>query len=126
MLRALASFCKANLPTGESTDMSQFVICATPGDYEKPRPAVVVQSDLFNPTHASITLCPITSDLQTAPLFRLNLSSSAGNGLKKPSQIMIDKINSQPLKRIGSVIGRLSADQMRAVDAALRLWMGLP
>lgn len=102
------------------------VTCAAPGDYGKPRPAVVVQSDLFNPTHASITLCPITSNLQTVPLFRLNLSPSADNGLKKPSQIMIDKINSQPSKRIGSVIGRLSADQMRAVDAALRLWMGLP
>ncbi|MBI2313189.1 MAG: type II toxin-antitoxin system PemK/MazF family toxin [Betaproteobacteria bacterium] len=101
------------------------VICAAPGDYGKPRPAVVVQSDLFNPTHASITLCPITGDLQAAPLFRLNLSPSADSGLKKPSQIMIDKINSQPLKRVGSVIGRLSVDQMRAVDAALRLWLGL-
>ena len=31
------------------------VICVLSGDYGKPRPAVVVQSDLFNPTHASIT-----------------------------------------------------------------------
>lgn len=37
------------------------VIAVTPGDYGKPRSATVVQSDLFNPTHASITLCPITS-----------------------------------------------------------------
>ena len=39
------------------------VLCAAPGNYGKPRPAIVVQSDLFNPTHSSITLCPVTSDL---------------------------------------------------------------
>jgi mRNA interferase MazF len=30
------------------------VICAGPGDYGKPRPAVVVKSDLFNRTHSSV------------------------------------------------------------------------
>lgn len=50
------------------------VVVAARGAYTgKPRPAVVVQSDLFNPTHASITLCPITSDCVDAPLFRLAL-----------------------------------------------------
>ena len=39
------------------------VVVAAPGAYTgKPRPAVVVQSDLFNPTHASLTICPITSE----------------------------------------------------------------
>ena len=102
------------------------VLCASPGDYGKPRPAVVVQSDLFNLTHASISLCPITSDLQPAPLFRIDLAPDTENGLKKPSQIMIDKVNSQPLKRIGGVIGHLQPEQMRTVNAALRLWLGLP
>lgn len=36
------------------------VICALSSDYEKPRHAVVVQSDLFNATHASITICTKT------------------------------------------------------------------
>lgn len=27
------------------------VVCVSQGDYGKPRPAIVVQSDLFNPTH---------------------------------------------------------------------------
>lgn len=35
----------------------EIVVCVLSGDYGKPRPAVVVQSDLFNPTHASITNC---------------------------------------------------------------------
>ena len=57
------------------------VIAVTPGDYGKPRPAAVVQSDIFNPTHASITLCPITSHLVDAPLFRLSLQPTTENGL---------------------------------------------
>ena|ERR687887_76830 len=68
------------------------VIAVTPGDSGKPQPAAVVQSDIFNPTHASITLCPITSHLVDAPLFRLNLQPTAENGLGVSSQIMVDKI----------------------------------
>ncbi|MGH2523293.1 MAG: type II toxin-antitoxin system PemK/MazF family toxin [Anaerolineales bacterium] len=64
----------------------------TPGDYGKPRPATVAQSDLFNPTHASFTLCPITSQLVDASLLRLGLQPSAENGLEVPSQIMVDKV----------------------------------
>lgn len=101
------------------------VLCAAPGDYGKPRPAVVVQSDLFNPTHASVTLCPITSELVAAPLFRLDVAPTSENGLRKRSQIMVDKLTSQPLKRIGDVVGRLSVSQMNDLDRALKLWLGL-
>jgi mRNA interferase MazF len=53
---------------------SAIVVAAARGAYTgKPRPALVVQSDLFNPTHASVTICPITSDCVDAPLFRLTL-----------------------------------------------------
>jgi mRNA interferase MazF len=50
------------------------VVVAAKGPYTgKPRPALVVQSDLFNPTHSSVTICPITSDCVDAPLFRIPL-----------------------------------------------------
>jgi mRNA interferase MazF len=46
------------------------VVVAARGAYTgKPRPALVVQSELFNPTHSSVTLCPITSDCVDAPCF---------------------------------------------------------
>src|ERR1017187_6373104 len=57
------------------------VVCAAPGDYGKPRPAVVVQSDLFNGTHASVVVCLITSHLEDAPLFRIPIA--AGIGMRK-------------------------------------------
>lgn len=66
------------------------VTCALSGDYGKPRPAVVVQSDLFNKTHASVTLCPITSDLVDTPLFRILLLPNKPTGLISVSQIMLE------------------------------------
>lgn len=100
------------------------VLVAAKGDYSgKPRPALVVQSDLFNPTHASLTLCLITSDLKHAPLLRLPLAPSDGNGLKKASQIMVDKIYSAKRQSIDRKIGVLSKEDMMRVDAALKLWL---
>jgi mRNA interferase MazF len=101
------------------------VIAAAPGDYGKPRPAVVVQSDLFNSTHASIVLCPITSLVIDAPLFRLSITPSASNGMKTESQVMIDKVMALKRERIRRRVGRLTAAEMRAVEQSLRLWLGL-
>jgi mRNA interferase MazF len=77
------------------------IVCVSNGDYGKPRPAVVVQSNLFNATHASITVCPITTHIIEAPLFRLLISPSQENGLKQISQVMIDKITSIHVAEFG-------------------------
>lgn len=59
------------------------VIVAARGPYTgKPRPAVVVQADLFTPTHASVTVCPITSDCVDAPLFRVTLPPGSRTGYR--------------------------------------------
>lgn len=101
------------------------VVAVFPKDHGKPRPAVVVQSDLFNAEHPSITLCPITSELRAMPIFRLSVSPDAKNGLTKRSQIMVDKIITVSTKRLGKVIGKLDTDDMPTLDRALRLWLGL-
>jgi mRNA interferase MazF len=101
------------------------VISSAPGDYGKPRPALVVQSDLFNPTHASIVICPITTHLVDAPLFRLPLKPSAANSLKAESQIMIDKVMAVKRERIGKRIGAVTPQDMARVDLALRTWLDL-
>jgi len=100
------------------------VICALAGDYGKPRPAVVVQSDLFNPTHASITVCPVTSHLIDAPLFRLPLPANSKTGLEKVSQIMVDKMVAIRSDRINRKIGALNAKQEASLGKAMKLWLG--
>jgi mRNA interferase MazF len=100
------------------------VVCVLAGDYGKPRPAVVVQSNLFNPTHASITVCPVTSDKSQAPLFRLPLRAGR-HGLRQASWIMIDKVTSIRRERVSRKIGALDASEISSLDVSLQRWLSL-
>jgi len=82
------------------------VIVSAPGDYGKPRPAVVIQSDKLQ-SMDSILVSLITSTLVEAPLFRLSLEPSEKNGLKQKSQIMVDKITAMSRAKYALVIGHL-------------------
>lgn len=101
------------------------VVVDMPGDYGKPRPALVVQSDLFNDTHASITVVPVTSTIVDTPLFRVTVEPSRRNGLRLVSQIMVDKVTTVRRQRLGQTIGRLDEDIMLRVSRALALWFGI-
>ena len=101
------------------------VIAVITGDYGKPRPAVVVQSDLFNSTHPSIVICPITSHFVESPLFRLTVSPDTSNGLRTESQIMVDRLVALRADRIRKRIGTLRPSELRDLDRALRVWLAL-
>src|SRR5256885_6050691 len=68
----------------------EVVTVVVPGAYGKPRPALIIQSDLFD-EHPSVTILPITSELRDTPLFRITVTSTPENGLLKTSQVMEDK-----------------------------------
>jgi mRNA interferase MazF len=99
------------------------VTVALQGAYGKPRPALVIQSDLFD-THPSITVLPVTSELRDAPLFRIRVEPSGGNGLRQASDVMVDKPQSVPRDKVGEPIGSLSDDTMLRVNRALALFLG--
>jgi|SRR5882724_7630825 len=101
------------------------VVVALSGDYGKPRPALVVQSDLFNETHASITLAPVTSIIVDGPLFRLTLEPSSGTGLRSVSQIMVDKVTTVKRDKVDRMIGRVSDETLLRVNRAIAFWFGL-
>jgi mRNA interferase MazF len=95
----------------------------TPGSYGKPRPAVIIQSDLFN-QHPSISVLPLSSELRNAPLFRVRIEPTAMNGLDKTSEVMVDKIQTIPIEKIGGEIGRASDEEMLAINRALAIFLG--
>ncbi len=102
------------------------VVVAAKGRYTgKPRPALVIQSDLFNPTHASVTICPITTDVVDAALFRVTLPPGERTGLASASQVMADKIVSVPRSAISRTIGQCDNEELGAVADALRRWLDL-
>ena len=101
------------------------VVVAASGDYGKPRPAIVVQTDAFPGTHASVVLCQLTSDVVDAPDFRITVDPSEENGLRILSQVMADKPVTVRRARIGQIVGRLSDRDIGRLNIALAFVMGL-
>lgn len=100
------------------------VMAAPPGNYGKPRPVLVVQADAYRAL-PSVTVLPLTSHLECAPLIRLAIEPSAENGLQKPSQVMIDKAVTLPRSRVGQRIGQADPGTLQAVNVALARFLGL-
>jgi mRNA interferase MazF len=98
------------------------VVVSLPGDYGKPRPALVIQSDLFA-EHPSVTVFPITSHLVEAPLLRVSIGPESG--VERVSQIQIDKAQTPRRERLGPVIGRIDNATLAAVNQALAVFLGL-
>lgn len=95
------------------------------GDYAgKPRPAVIVQSDLFDAT-LSITVCPITTTLVPAEPARFPVAPSATNGLQSTSHVMVDKILTLPKSKVGRRIGRLDPADLARLNQHIALFLGL-
>jgi mRNA interferase MazF len=67
------------------------VTAVLPSELGKPRPVLILQSDYFADLE-SVTVIPLTSVIKDAPLLRLTIEPSELTGLRKPSQLMIDKI----------------------------------
>jgi mRNA interferase MazF len=101
------------------------VTVAATGDYGKPRPAVIVQTDALPAAHASVVVCQVTSDCSDAPDFRVTIDPSGGNGLRVKSQVMADKPVTIRRERIGRQIGHLDDKDVARLNIALALVMGL-
>jgi mRNA interferase MazF len=80
------------------------VVVGATGDYGKPRPAVIVQTDAFPETHISVVVCQMTSEVTEASDFRVTIDPSERNGLRTRSQIMADK--PVTVRRVGRTVDR--------------------
>ncbi len=101
------------------------VTIAIQGDFGKPRPALILQSDVFNDIHETVTIALLSSALIQAPIFRLNVTPNEKNGLTKECQIQIDKIMTVRKTRIGAIFGQLDEAVLVRTNRAFALWLGL-
>ena len=92
----------------------------------KPRPAVIVQDDLFDAT-SSVTVAPMTSTLLDAPLMRIRISGGDGrlSGLDHDSEVMIDKLTTVRRSNVHARVGRLTAEQLVEIERAMMAFLGL-
>jgi len=136
----------------------ELVTVAMSGDFGKPRPALVVQSDLFEET-GTVTVLLLSGTLEQfpksvqrfsdkncgenkqleqisdsieshsalvdAPLIRLTIQPTQGNGLRKPSQVQIDKAMSVKRDKLGSPFGCLDDETMLSVTRSLAVFLGI-
>jgi mRNA interferase MazF len=93
-------------------------------DAGKPRPVVIVQDNRFD-ANDSIVVCPMTTDPTPAPIFRLPIQPSAKSGLRAPCRMMVDKLTAVPRKRLGRLVGSLTSEEMRALNRAIFVFLGL-
>ncbi len=89
---------------------------AIPGDFGKPRPALVIQADRFDQT-GTVTVLLVSATQVDAP--------PSATGLRKRSQVMVDKAMSVKRERIGSTIGQLDTAAMVAVTRSLAVFLGI-
>lgn len=92
----------------------------------KPRPAVIVQDDLFDAT-SSVTVAPMSSTLLDAPLMRIRIAGGDGllSGLDHDSDVMIDKLTTVKRSNVHTQVGRLTAEQVVEVERAMMAFLGL-
>ena len=95
--------CRRDSRLAERLTRGTIVIASAPGEYGKPRPAVVVQRN-FDEALDSIVVCPMTSTLIPPGPLRPTIEPSAVNGLRHRSQVMVDKLTAVQVRRLGEIV----------------------
>lgn len=101
------------------------VTVAVTGDFGKPRPAVIVQTDALPAEHTSVVVCQMTSEFSDTSDFRVTIDPSELNGLRIRSQVMADKPVTIRREGVGRLIGHLEGPDMARLNIALAFVMGL-
>lgn len=101
------------------------VIVSLPGNYGKPKPAVVIQNDRFEGRLETYIIALLTIFDEGAKVIRVNATPTAKNGLRKESKIMVDKLYAIPEHRIHQRVGKFEGTIMRRIDRALMMMLDL-
>ena len=100
------------------------VTVALQGDHGKPRPELVIQSDHFAGLTSAITVILLTATALGAPLMRVPVEPSDGNGLRKRLNVTINQLFPAGRRSIGQLFGHLDDADMVSVNRALALFTG--
>lgn len=90
------------------------------GEIRKKRPAVIVSNDASNRHLDRVQVVPLTS--QTERIYPSEALVTVGT---RQSKAMADQLTTASKKRLLNQAGRLSTDDLRAVERAIRVQLGL-
>lgn len=101
------------------------ITVALQGDYGKPRPAVIIESDLVPPSD-SVLVCLLSSTLHGEGIYRRHtVQPTPENGLRAASQVMVDKVIAVRRVKCGTRIGAFDRTVMRALTGKLSILIGI-
>ena len=101
-----------------------WIVAGGPGYMGKPRPAAIIQDDVFVDT-PSVTICPISTFDKKTPLIRVTVEPSEATGLRVRSHLMVDKIATVPRERCQSLLGHLPSTDIVRLNRALAVFLGI-
>lgn len=89
----------------------------------KPRPALIVQDDLFSATESVVVIPLTTTTVADAVITRVAIPTAAG--IAQPSFAMIDKITTVRRSNLGEQVGSVSTTLMADIERSLMVFLGL-
>ena len=94
-------------------------------EIKKIRPAVIVQNDVSNQYSPITIVAAITSQINESPYPTEVILDKEQSGLHKRSAILLNQVRSVDRPRLLKRIGKVGADTMEQVDAALMISLAL-
>lgn len=91
---------------------------------QDPQIVAILLDNAFDELSTTL-VCPLTTCLSRAPLLRVAVSPSAGNGLRVNHQLMLDGLTTVPRLQLGACLGRLSHQDLKQLGLALLVVSGL-
>lgn len=89
------------------------------------RPVIILQNDIGNKYSPTIIIAAITSQINKAKLPTHVEISSEEYGLNKDSVVLLEQIRTLDKKRLKEKIGHMTDGDMKKVDTALLISVGL-
>lgn len=94
-------------------------------EISKTRPVVIVSNDKNNEFSGTVTILPLTSkNLEKSYPFEVLLPGGVGN-LPKDSKVKADQIRTLDKARIVKHVGDLGKAEMKKIDDAMKIHLGL-
>ena len=91
---------------------------------KRPRPALVIQGELFELSE-SVTVIPMTSQLNDAPLFRVRIYATETTGLRHDSDVMVDKITTIKQSNVTDRVGKLTSSDLVSIERLMLAHLGI-
>lgn len=89
------------------------------------RPVVIIQNDVGNRHSPTTIVAAISTQIKTKAKLPTHYHLQTGNGLVHPSMVMLEQLRTIDKSRLVQYIGKLSTDDIKGLNHALAISIGL-